>query len=241
MHIAILESGRTNPAMPEKFQDWPDMFYALFDCQNSNADFRFSIVPVIDDVFPQSIDQYDGYLITGSAYGVYDNVPFIQKLIEFVQKIFAAGKPIVGICFGHQLIAHALGGYTSKFSGGWGVGTMRMNLLGHVDWIPSDIRYFDLIHFHQDQVEKLPRNAVRLAKSDFCRNAAFAIGNQVFAVQGHPEFNSEYTNALINIREEKIGKDRVEKARISLQNPHDGKRVGGWIINFFAMHDLVKN
>ena len=66
--------------------------------------------------------------------------------------------------------------------------------------------------------------------------ASFVIGKQVFAIQGHPEFTPAYTNALIDIREQKIGKERATTARISLQKPHDGSQVGGWILNFFATH-----
>ena len=84
---------------------------------------------------------------------------------------------------------------------------------------------------HQDQVITLPPDAVRLAQSDFCQNAAFAIGKQVFAIQGHPEFTPAYTNALIDIREDKIGKERAATARISLQKPHDGAKLGaGYLI-----------
>ena len=157
--------------------------------------------------------------------------------MAFIRDIFAAGKPLVGICFGHQIIAHALGGYAAKFDGGWGIGTMPIKMVGKADWIPADIEQVDLIHVHQDQVITLPPEAVRLAYSDFCQNAAFAIGKKVFAIQGHPEFTPAYTNALINIREDKIGKDRAAKARISLQKPHDGCRVGGWILDFFAGYD----
>ena len=192
---------------------------------------------MIDDVFPQSVDDYDGYLVTGSAYGVYDDAHFIPRLMAFIRKIFAAGKPLVGICFGHQIVAHALGGNAAKFDDGWGIGTMPIKMVGAVEWIPSDIDQLDLIHVHQDKVMTLPPDAVRLAQSDFCKNAAFAISKQVFAIQGHPEFTPAYTNALIDIREDKIGKDRAAKARISLQLPHDGRRVGGWILDFFAGHD----
>ena len=237
MHIAILEAGRTNPDMPAEFHDYPDMFETLFADQPNRADFCFSIVPVIDDVFPQSVDDYDGYLVTGSAYGVYDDAYFIPRLMAFIRKIFAAGKPLVGICFGHQIVAHALGGHAAKFDDGWGIGTMLIKMVGAVDWIPSDIDQIDIIHVHQDQVMTLPPDAVRLAQSDFCKNAAFAIGKQVFTIQGHPEFTPAYTNALIDIREDKIGKARAAKARISLQKPHDGHRVGGWILDFFAGHD----
>jgi GMP synthase-like glutamine amidotransferase len=238
MHIAILETGRTNKAMPARFHNYPDMFESLFNGQPNNSNFRFSIVPVIDDVFPNSVEDYDGYLITGSAYGVYDDAPFIPKLMTLIREIFAAGKPLVGICFGHQIIAHALGGHAAKFSGGWGIGTMQVNIVGKADWIPSDASTFDLIYVHQDQVDVLPDNAVRLAESDFCKNAAFAIGKNVFALQGHPEFTADYTNALIDIREDKIGKERAAEARISLQNPHDGRRVGSWILDFFTAHEV---
>ena len=237
MHIAILETGRTNPDMPAKFHDYPDMFETLFADQPNNANFHFSIIPVIDDVFPQTVNDYDGYLVTGSAFGVYDDAPFISRLIVFIQKIFAANKPIVGICFGHQIVAHALGGRAAKFDNGWGIGTMPINMVGVADWIPDDIDQLNLIHVHQDQVTALPPGAVRLAQSDFCKNAAFAIGKQVFAIQGHPEFTPEYTAALIDIREDKIGKDRATKARSSLQKPHDGELVGAWILDFFAGHD----
>ena len=239
MHIAILEAGRTNPDMPAEFQHYPDMFKTLFAGQPNSDAFQFSIVPVIDDVFPQSADYYDGYLLTGSAYGVYDDAPFIPILIKLIRDIFTAGKPLVGVCFGHQIVAHALGGHAAKFDGGWGVGTMPIKIVGKADWIPPDIEQLDLIHMHQDQVTALPPDAVRLAKSEFCQNAAFTIGKQVFALQGHPEFTPAYTNALIDIREDIIGKERAATARISLQKPHDGHQVGNWILDFFTAHNTA--
>ena len=236
MNIAILEAGRTNSDMPAEFHHYPDMFDTLFDDQPNEADILFSIVPVIDDVFPQAVDDYDGYLITGSAYGVYDDAPFIPKLMAFIRDIFSAGKPLVGVCFGHQIVAHSLGGHAAKFDGGWGIGTMPIKIVGKADWIPTDIDQLNLIHVHQDQVISLPPEGIRLAQSEFCQNAAFAIGKQVFAIQGHPEFTPAYTNALIDIREDKIGKERAGTARISLRKPHDGCQVGGWILDFFAAH-----
>ena len=135
---------------------------------------------MIDDVFPQTVDDYDGYLVTGSAYGVYDDAPFIPKLMAFIRDIFAAGKPLVGVCFGHQIVAHALGGHAAKFDGGWGIGTMPIKIVGKADWIPADIEKLDLIHVHQDQVITLPRVGLPIR---FCQNAAFAIGRQVFATR----------------------------------------------------------
>ena len=116
---------------------------------------------------------------------------------------------------------------------------MPIKIVGKADWIPPDIEQLDLIHMHQDQVTALPPDAVRLAKSEFCQNAAFAIGKQVFALQGHPEFTPAYTNALIDIREDIIGKERAATARISLQKPHDGHQVGNWILDFFTAHNTA--
>ena len=113
---------------------------------------------------------------------------------------------------------------------------MQVKVVGAADWMPSNTSHLDLIHVHQDQVISLPPHAIRLAESDFCKNAAFAIGKQVFPVQGHPEFTPAYTNALISIREDRIGKDRAAVARSSLENLHDGNKVGGWILDFFATH-----
>ena len=237
MHIAILEAGRTNPDMPAKFPNYPEMFETLFSKQINRLRFRFSVLPVIDSVFPKSINEYDGYLVTGSAYGVYDNVSFIPRLMDLIYKIYTSGKPIVGICFGHQILAQALGGNAKKHDHGWGIGTMPIEIVNKVDWIPSEIRHLNVIHVHQDQVIDLPPNAIRLAKSDFCKNAAFVIEKQVLAIQGHPEFTAEYTNALINIRQDKIGKQKSAEARISLKKPHDGVKIGGWILDFFVKNE----
>ena len=178
MHIAILEAGRTNPDMPAEFHHYPDMFETLFADQPSSADFHFSIVSVIDDVFPQAADDYDGYLVTGSAYGVYDEVPFIPKLRAFIRDIFSAGKPLVGVCFGHQIVAHALGGHAAKFDGGWGIGTMPIKMVGKADWIPGDIDQLDLIHVHQDQVITLPQTRLGLPNQIFAKTLPFPLANR---------------------------------------------------------------
>ena len=98
--------------------------------------------------------------------------------MAFIRKIFAAGKPLVGICFGHQIVAHALGGHAAKFDDGWGIGTMPIKMVGAVDWIPSDIDQLDLIHVHQDQVMTLPPDAVRLAQSDFVKTLPLPLANR---------------------------------------------------------------
>ena len=242
MHIAILLAGHTNKAMPPRFHDYHDMFTLLFQGLQNSQGFRFTTLAVVDDIFPKHPDDYDGYLISGSAYGVYDNAPFIPQLIDLIRQIHRAKKPLFGVCFGHQIIAHALGGEAQKWERGWVLGTMGVRLtelpdwVEEKDWIDAKDNMINLIHVHQDQVTKLPRGAKLIGTTNKCKNAAFMIGDTVFAVQGHPEFDAPYTDALIGLLEEQAGKSCVKAARKSLSTPHDGIRVANWILAFFARH-----
>ena len=99
MHIAILETGRTNKKMPAHFINYPDMFGTLFGDYAAECGIHFSIVPVIEDVFPDDVHDYDGYLVTGSAFGVYDDAPFIPVLMNFLREIYKVRIPLAGVCF----------------------------------------------------------------------------------------------------------------------------------------------
>ena len=236
MHIAILLAGHSNKEMPNGFHDYHDMFTSLFNCLPLGKAFRYTTLAVVDGTFPQQIDDYDGYLISGSAFGVYDDAPFIQKLMDLVQKIYKAKKPLVGICFGHQIIAHALGGHARKWDHGWSIGIKEVSLIDPPDWIGSKDKSIHLIHVHQDQVTSLPNGAQRIGSTSQCKNAAYVIGDTVFAVQGHPEFNVPYTNALAELLKDRAGKRCIQAARASFAMPHDGKKVANWILAFFASH-----
>ena len=242
MHIAILLAGHTNIAMPQHFHDYHDMFTVLFQDLPNGQDFRFTTLAVVDDIFPNNLDDYDGYLISGSAYGVYDDVPFIPRLIVLIRQIKRAKKPLFGVCFGHQIIAHALGGHAQKWDNGWVLGITKVKLTNLPDWIEEKERIdrrdgtINLIHVHQDQVTKLPRGATLIGTASHCKNAAFIIGDTVFAVQGHPEFDAPYTDALVGLLENRAGESHVKAARKSLSTPHDGMRVADWILAFFARH-----
>ena len=179
INIAILLAGHTKKAMRTRFPDYADLFVALFAKSPLATDFTFTSLAVVDDVFPDSIDDYDGYLVTGSAYGVYDATPFIPKLIKLIQNIHAGGKPLAGLCFGHQIIAHALGGHAQKWDGGWGLVVISIKLSNLHDWIDPTIDSAKLIHVHQDQVIRLPVGGQVIAHTDHCDIAGYMIGDHV--------------------------------------------------------------
>ena len=236
MHIAILLAGHTNYAMPKRFHDYHDMFTILFSDLPLSGAFRYTSLPVVDGVFPNQLDDYDGYLISGSAFGVYDDAPFIKRLMNLIQQIHQAKKPLAGVCFGHQIIAHALGGHARKWDHGWTIGTKEITLIDPPNWIDGSKKALHLIHVHQDQVTSLPKGARLIGTTNHCKNAAYVIGDLVFAIQGHPEFDVTYTSALANLLEKNAGARCIQAAHESFSIPHNGKNVANWILSFFIQH-----
>ena len=235
MHIAILETGRVNPKIATRFEDYPQMFRTFFAAAGA-LDFTFSDIAVVDGELPDDPKDYDGYIVTGSASGIYDDAPWIAPLIDFLASVHAAGRPQVGICFGHQAIAKALGGEVGKWHDGWGLGAFNVDLHNQPSWI-GDSKSARLLHVHQDQVVKLPKGAVHLGSSNFCRNAMFYKGDNVFCIQGHPEFTCEYVEAVMDGRAELMGEERIAGARTSMKDGHDFMHVADWIVAFFRQHD----
>ena len=238
MHIAILETGRINAEIADRFPRYPQMFRDLF-ARQPDSGLVLSEVAVIDGTFPASVTDYDGYIVTGSAAGVYDDHDWIPPLMEFIRAAHAADRPLVGICFGHQIIAHALGGHAEKWPGGWGLGIYDVDLASRPAWVPAGDRV-KLTHIHQDQVVRLPEGARRHGATSFCENAMFSLADNVFCMQGHPEFEPDYTAALMTARRDSMGPDRVDDALKSLDRGHENDRVAGWIVAFFRHHAAAR-
>ena len=232
MHIGILQADRVEPGQRARFGDYPAMFAAtLRGALEQEATFEF--FDVRRERYPRRIEDCGGYLITGSRASVYDDDTWIARLIGFVGDLHGAGARTVGICFGHQLIAEALGGTVARAPGGWGVGVHAWTVLRHESWMRPPMPEIRLLASHQDQVQRLPSSARLLASSAFCPHAAFAVGDHMLALQGHPEFTKAYAKFLMHKRRPLLGA-AFEPGMRSLDQPTDAAVIAAWIARFLA-------
>lgn len=237
--IAILQTGRNNPNLRPDQPDYPALFRRLLGRADKKGQLDMIAVPVLENIFPASVEDFDGYLLTGSAAAVYEDHDWLAPLQDFVQQAFDRGKPLVGICFGHQLLAKALGGQVEKSSKGWGYGIRQTPWTDTGADRPAlmpaglgqpDQPWLRLIYSHQDQVTAMPPGARLLSGDDFCPYAAYQIGDRLLSIQGHPEFIPDYADNLYQVMAERVGPPIAAAARQTLSQPHDGDLVGEWIL-----------
>lgn len=201
--------------------------------QSVGAPFDFIGYEVAQMDFPDSPADCDAYVVTGSIRGVYDFDPWITELSRFIRKCYQADKKLVGICFGHQILADALGGKAQKSERGWGLGLKAFSIFDHKPWMAEKPGTCSLYFAHQDQVIQLPLGAERLGGNAFCPNAFFVIDDQVLGIQGHPEFTHNIMIELVEQMKEKVDSAILNTAVKSLNSATpDNQLVGRWIVNF---------
>ncbi|STY28985.1 glutamine amidotransferase, class I [Legionella wadsworthii] len=230
MKIGVLLCDEVDDELIRTHGKYQDMYVKLL--QQVDPDLQFLVYEVRSGEFPAYMDAADAYVITGSRYGVNDDLPWIAALEKWVRDIHTHEKKMIGICFGHQLIAKALGGNVSKSPKGWGLGISVNKMSQQKPWMRPHLKNLNLIVSHQDQVVDLPEYAEVLASSDFCPFYMLQIKDNLFTVQGHPEYTKGYSQALMELRKNKLGEATVEKGLKSLQQHCDGAVFARWIVNF---------
>ncbi len=235
MKIGILEAGLLRDEMAARFDPYPAMF-ERFIGQSGRA-FDYATFSVVRGEMPESIDLCDGWLITGSRHGVYDDLPWMPPLEDFVRDLAAAEKPLIGVCFGHQIVADALGGKVVKSDKGWGVGLHRYRIDAPQDWMGETPESVGIYAFHQDQIVELPPSARVFASSEFCPYAGLAYGDSIISVQAHPEFETAYEEALLDAYGGGILPTEVTAAaRASMAGGRraDTRLLANWFAEFFG-------
>lgn len=228
MLIGILQTGESPDALRPTMGDYPDFFETLL----AGRGLTFRRYAVLRMEFPGDIHDCEGWLITGSRFGAYEDHPFIRPLEDFIRKAYAGRVPVVGICFGHQIIAQAMGGRVEKYAGGWSVGPTDYDFGGEK---------LTLNAWHQDQVTVKPDAAERVATNAFCENAALLYDDRMFTVQAHPEFSPEFIQGLIEKRGRGLVPDAtLDAATAQLGRDLDRSTMADRIAAFFLNHQTTR-
>jgi GMP synthase-like glutamine amidotransferase len=220
MKIGILLVGRASEDLVDEYGTYAEMLIALINTEEQV--FEFKTFNILDDEFPKDHLECDGWIVTGSPHGVYEDHSWIPTVSQLINNVYEANLPIFGVCFGHQLIAQALGGHVEKSEKGWGLGLHTYQVNNKPDYMSNLSEEVTLNICHQDQVLQPPQGATVYAKSEFCENAGFYIKDKVLTMQAHPEFLVDFTKALLTARRDvTIPKEFVDPALVGLKNNPD--------------------
>jgi GMP synthase-like glutamine amidotransferase len=231
MKIGILQCGHLMEEVANRHGNYSALYRRLL----GEADFEYETWSVVDMEFPESVHDADGWLLSGSRHGAYEDLPFIKPLEAFIRTAYAEHVPLVGICFGHQIIAQALGGKVEQYKDGWAIGRQTY----HFD----DLGEVSLNAWHKDQIVRRPEGATVVASNDFCENAALVYDTRAFTVQAHPEFDNPVLADLVLHRKGHPGfpDEVMRRAEAEISKPVGGNTLARRIAEFFRQPREARN
>jgi GMP synthase-like glutamine amidotransferase len=232
MRLTIVQTGDVPAPLRETFGPYPAMFERMFNSTGGN--FSYEVVTVEGNSLLPDPSRLEGIVITGSPAGVYEDHAWLPPLRAFIRNAYAAKTPMLGICFGHQIMADALGGDVQKSQKGWGLGRHVYRVANRPDFMANAPEMLAIACSHQDQVIVPPPEAEVVLASDFTPNAGlFYKSGKALSFQPHPEFLDDYTVALAELRRGKAPDNVVETAIASVATPSHSADVAGYIGQFF--------
>lgn len=238
MKLTIIQTGDVPEDLRERFGPYPPMFSRMFDA--AGGGFTYEVVTAYG---PQPLPdpaKLQGILITGSAAGVYDDLPWLNPLRAFIRAAYAARTPMLGICFGHQIMADALGGDVRKSDKGWGLGRHRYEVVERPPFMAEAGETLAVACSHQDQVIVPPSEARVILASEFTPNAGlhYATG-RALSFQPHPEFLDDYSQALVDLRRGRAADAVITAATASFSQVSDSPQVAKYLRNFYLLPQNV--
>ena len=232
MRIGLLRCDDIFEELRPEYGGYQQLFTNLFAATGKPVE--FVDVPVFQGIFPSGPDDHDAWLITGSVRGIYEDEPWIRSLLDLVRDLDAARAPTLGVCFGHQAIAQALGGRVERVQT-WGLGNRTAHITSRETWMDPDHDEVGVVYCHRDPVLDMPPAARLVATADHCPVAALAVGDHMLGVQAHPEFDAHYADVLYRGRLTQNSPEGVlDEALSTLDAPLHRIEVAKWMLRFVS-------
>ncbi len=179
---------------------------------------------------PAMPENYDAVVLTGSIANVTQHEVWMDRLYEHIHRLHAARVKLIGICFGHQAIAHALGGMVAPASPQ--VGNVAVTITEPQTWMQPYQASVQLLCGNFQQVVTLPAGARAIATHSHCALPMYQLDEHILGCQYHPEFSPAYMRLYVDYVAAKIGPELAHQAQAQLATQHDGALVAQWLANF---------
>jgi GMP synthase-like glutamine amidotransferase len=216
-----------------------EKFVDLLSSQNNAA--QFDIYYAAENQLPDRIDDYDGFMLTGSPASVNDPFEWITRLSGFIKTANDQNKKIIASCFGHQLVAKTFGGTVGKNESGWMIGNYQLAISGTFSWMQPIASQTGIFHFNKERVTRLPEGAISFGHSPAYNDFAYILGENILCVQGHPEQPLRAMNNFLAVCKDEIPADEVLLARKMIDSGiPDASIWGEWMMRFF-LGSVIEN
>lgn len=221
MKLGILQTDELPDDFYLRYKSLTDVYGSLL-----RGDFEFTVYKTQEGNFPVEVNEVDAFILGGSRESVYSGSDKVQTMLDYIRKIYEAKVPLIGICFGHQAVAFALGGQVSPNPKGWEVGLMDIKLTSEATNFGLSQNTIKLPTFHRDEVTQMPSGATLLAQNDFSKVQAYRLSYQVLCFQSHPEFSTDMMNYFLQSGRNNISEEEKASAEASLALENQRDLIG---------------